>query len=159
MALVDELTIEARAGKGGDGVVRWLHLKGKEYSGPAGGNGGDGGDVYLRAVRDIELLSRYRSDKKFAAGDGAAGENQNKHGKRGVDLVVDVPMGSFVRNLTSGEEFELVEEGAKRLVCKGGRGGAGNAVFKSSVNRTPEEAMPGGEGEHAKLAIELRLIA
>ena len=98
MAFVDELTIEARAGKGGDGVVRWLHLKGKEYSGPAGGNGGDGGDVYIHGVRDINLLSRYRGEKKFQAGDGAPGGNLSMHGKRGNDLVVELPVGSVVKN-------------------------------------------------------------
>lgn len=159
MALVDELTVEARAGRGGDGVVRWLHLKGKEYSGPAGGNGGDGGDVYVRAVRDISLLGRYRGEKKFAAGDGEPGSNQHKHGKRGADMIIDVPVGSLVRNSTTGEVFDLAEEGQTQLVLKGGRGGAGNAVFKSSVNTAPTESTPGQEGEYATLIIELRLIA
>src|SRR5579872_2185756 len=107
MALVDELTIAARAGAGGDGVVRWLHLKGKEYSGPAGGNGGDGGDVYIRGVRDVNLLARYRGEKKFAAGNGQPGQSQNKAGARGEDFVIDLPVGSVVRNRATGEEFEL----------------------------------------------------
>jgi len=159
MALVDELTITAKAGKGGSGVVRWLHLKGKEYSGPAGGNGGNGGDVYIRGVRDIGLLARYRGEKRFAAGDGYTGENQEKAGKGGVDLVVDLPVGSVLHNKDTGEVFELLEEGEQKLVLKGGRGGAGNAVFKSSVNRTPKESTPGFPGEEATLRIELRLIA
>ncbi len=159
MAFVDELTLEARAGSGGDGVVRWLHLKGKEYSGPAGGNGGDGGDVWVRGARDINLLARYRGAKQFAAGDGAPGENQNKAGKRGDDLVIDLPVGSIVRNQETGEVHELLEEGQRLLVLKGGRGGAGNAVFKSSVNRTPTESLPGQPGESATLRVELRLIA
>lgn len=159
MAFVDELTIRARAGRGGDGVVRWLHLKGKEYSGPAGGNGGDGGSIFIRGVRDVNLLSRYRGEKKFEAADGAPGANQNKAGKQGEDLVIDLPVGSVVHNLSTGEEHELLEEGQTKLVLKGGRGGAGNAVFKSSVNRRPTESLPGGEGEEADLRIELRLIA
>lgn len=159
MAFVDELTIRARAGRGGDGVVRWLHLKGKEYSGPAGGNGGDGGSIFIRGVRDVNLLSRYRGEKKFEAADGAPGANQNKAGKQGEDLVIDLPVGSVVHNLSTGEERELLEEGQTKLVLKGGRGGAGNAVFKSSVNRRPTESLPGGEGEEADLRIELRLIA
>lgn len=159
MAFVDDISIEARAGKGGDGVVRWLHLKGKEFSGPAGGNGGDGGDVYVRGVRDIMLLARYRGEKKFFAGDGVDGANQNKAGKNGDDLVIDVPVGSLVRNMTTGEVFEVTKEGEQLLILKGGRGGAGNAVFKSSVNRTPEESTPGQRGEEAQLTIELRLIA
>ncbi|HVZ76262.1 MAG TPA: GTPase ObgE [Candidatus Paceibacterota bacterium] len=159
MAFVDELTIQARAGRGGDGVVRWLHLKGKEYSGPAGGNGGDGGNVYIRGVRDINLLSRYRGEKRFEAGNGNAGENQNKAGKRGENLTIDLPVGSVVMNKETGEVHELLHEGEEKLVLKGGRGGAGNAVFKSSVNRRPEESTPGAKGEEADLRIELRLFA
>lgn len=159
MPFVDELRIRARAGRGGDGVVRWLHRKGKEYSGPAGGNGGDGGNVYARAARDAGLLARYRGEKNFAAGDGAPGESGTKDGKRGEDLTMDVPLGSVVRNLSTGEEFELLEEGERRMVLRGGRGGAGNAAFKSSVNRSPEQSTPGTKGEEAELHIELRLIA
>lgn len=159
MAFVDELTIEARAGKGGDGVVRWLHAKGKEYSGPAGGNGGNGGDVYIRGVRDIDLLSRYRGEKLFEAQPGNDGENDNRAGKSGSDKTIDLPVGSIVKNKNTGEIFELTEEGQTILILKGGRGGAGNAVFKSSVNRSPEESTPGGRGEEGMLDIELRLIA
>src|SRR4051812_44141271 len=132
MAFVDELTIVVRAGKGGDGVVRWLHLKGKEYSGPAGGNGGDGGDVYIQGVRDLNLLSRYRGEKSFEAGNGEAGGNTNKAGHRGDDITIDLPVGSIVHNKVTGEVYELLEENVKQMVLKGGRGGAGNAVFKSS---------------------------
>jgi GTP-binding protein len=159
MAFVDELTIAARAGKGGDGVVRWLHEKGKEYSGPAGGNGGDGGDVYIRGVRDINLLARYRGEKRFEGKSGNPGESQGRTGARGDDIVIDLPVGSLVKNTKTNEEYELMEEGEQKLVLKGGRGGAGNIVFKSSVNRTPIESLPGGEGEEAELKIELRLIA
>lgn len=159
MSLVDELTISARAGRGGDGVVRWMHVKGIEYAGPAGGNGGNGGDVHVRAVRDINLLARYRGEKKFAAENGEPGGNLNQHGKQGEDLIVDVPAGSIVHNKTTGEEFDLLEEGKTQLILKGGRGGAGNAVFKSSTNRSPSESTPGIAGEEAQLFIELRIIA
>lgn len=159
MAFVDELEFAARAGNGGDGVVRWLHLKGKEYSGPAGGNGGDGGDVYIRGVRDLNLLARYRGEKRFEAQNGAPGESSNRNGHRGDDLTIDLPVGSLVRNLETGEHFDLTVEGQTQLVLKGGRGGAGNAVFKSSVNRTPKESTPGQGGEAADFKIELRLIA
>ncbi len=152
MSFVDELTILARAGKGGDGVVRWLHLKGKEYSGAAGGNGGNGGNVYIRGVRDVNLLSRYRGEKRFEADAGNDGENQNKAGKSGKDMVVDLPIGSVVTNKETREVHELMEEGQRILILKGGRGGAGNAVFKSSVNQTPEESTPGAPGEEAQFA-------
>lgn len=159
MQFVDELTITVRAGKGGDGVVRWLHLKGKEMSGPAGGNGGNGGDVYIRAVRDMNLLGRYRGEKKFMAEDGENGGNRTKHGKSGGNLTIDLPVGSVVKNKLTGEVFELVVDGESKIILKGGKGGAGNAVFKSSVNRSPEESTPGGRGEEGELDIELKLIA
>ena len=159
MALVDELTILARAGKGGDGVVRWLHLKGKEYSGPAGGNGGNGGNIYIRGVRDISLLGRYRGEKKFEAENGGDGESYNRDGKGGKDLIIDLPVGSIVHNTATGEVHELMAEGEQKLVLKGGRGGAGNSVFRSSVNTSPKESTPGLPGEEAELRIELRLIA
>lgn len=159
MAFVDELTIQAKAGKGGDGVVRWLHLKGKEYSGPSGGNGGDGGNVYIRGVRDASLLARYRGEKKFHAKDGADGGSDSMHGKRGEDLVIDLPVGSLVHNTETGEKYELLESDQQILILKGGRGGAGNEVFKSSVNQHPEESLPGARGEEAVIKIELRLIA
>jgi GTP-binding protein len=159
MAFVDELKIHARAGRGGDGVVRWLHMKGKEYGGPSGGNGGNGGDVYVQAVRDISLLASYRGDKEFKAQDGAPGENENRHGKSGDDFVIKLPVGSLVRNGTTGEVFELLKEDDRRLLLKGGRGGAGNSVFKSSVNQRPEESTPGTPGEEADVVVELRLIA
>jgi GTP-binding protein len=159
MALVDELHIHARAGKGGDGVVRWLHLKGKEFSGPAGGNGGDGGNVFVSGVRDVSLLSRYRGEKRFEAEDGKDGANLNQHGKSGRDLTIEVPVGSLIKNMETGEEFEVLEENKPIMILKGGRGGAGNAVFKSSVNQTPEESTPGVPGEEGEIHIELRLIA
>jgi len=159
MAFVDELDIQARAGRGGDGVVRWLHLKGKEYSGAAGGNGGNGGDVYIRGVRDIGLLGRYRGEKLFKAGDGHPGENNHRHGAQGEDFIIDLPVGSVVTNKETGEIFELLKEGEQKMVLKGGRGGAGNAVFKSSVNQSPTESTPGARGEEAELYIELRLFA
>jgi GTP-binding protein len=159
MAFVDELTFDAAAGKGGDGVVRWLHEKGKEYSGPAGGNGGNGGNVYMRAVRDLNLLARYRGEKRFAAPSGDDGQNSNMHGKGGNDLTIDLPIGSLVRNTATGENYELLEEGETIMILRGGRGGAGNAAFKSSVNITPEESTPGAAGETATFTVELRIIA
>ena len=159
MALVDEMNIAAAAGRGGDGVVRWLHLKGKEFSGPAGGNGGDGGNIYVRGVRDIALLARYRGEKKFEAGAGESGGSFNRAGGGGEDLTIDLPVGSILTNRSTGEHFELLQEGQTIMVLRGGRGGAGNAAFKSSVNRTPTESTKGHSGEEGELYIELRLIA
>lgn len=159
MAFIDELTVFARAGKGGDGVVRWLHEKGKDKAGPSGGNGGNGGNVYIRAVGDLSLLQRYKSKKKFIAENGAPGFRDSMHGKGGDDLFIDLPLGSVVKNLSTGEVFSLTERDQKEMILKGGRGGIGNEAFKSSVNRSPEESTPGQAGEEADFNIELQIIA
>lgn len=155
---VDELTIHARAGTGGDGVVRWHREKFKPRSGPAGGNGGNGGSVFVRAVRDIGLLSKYTGVPLFAAEDGEPGRDRSQYGRNGEDLVIDVPVGSIVTNVATKERYELLEEGSTKKVLAGGQGGLGNEYFKSSTNRSPEEATRGKSGEEAGLHIELELV-
>ncbi len=159
MAFVDELEISIKAGKGGDGVVRWMHEKGKEKGGPAGGNGGHGGDVYVRAVRDLGILSKYRNLKKFEAEDGGDGMKKSMHGKNGEDLVIDLPLGSIVKNLVTGKKISLEEDGQTAMVLKGGKGGLGNEHFKSSKNVRPKEFTLGKPGEEANFFIELELVA
>ena len=159
MAFVDELTLHARAGRGGDGVVRWLHEKGKEFSGPAGGNGGRGGDVYVRAVRDAAILARYTGEKEFVAENGEDGKSRNMHGKDGEDITIDIPVGSIVENKETKERYELLQDGERVMILSGGRGGVGNSHFKSSVNRSPKESTPGQEGQEADFYIEVRLVA
>lgn len=158
MTFVDELKIHLKAGDGGDGVVRWLHLKGKEFSGPAGGNGGDGGDVIARAVRDRSVLKRYVNRSEMGAEDGEDGRSKSQYGKAGEDLVFDVPVGSVITNLSSGRKFELLEEGKEVLLLAGGNGGLGNEYFKGSTNRRPEQSTPGKPGEEADFLIELEMI-
>ncbi len=148
---VDEMTMRARAGRGGDGVVRWLHVKGKEYAGPSGGDGGRGGDVYARGVRDVGILARYRNRDHFDAGDGGDGEQNSRHGADGDDLVIDVPVGSVIRNRETGVVFEIIHDGEQALILSGGRGGLGNEHFKSSINRNPTESTKGKEGEEVGL--------
>ena len=159
MSLVDEIVINAKAGDGGDGVVRWLHVRGKEFAGPSGGNGGDGGDVYVRGVSDVNCLSQYRGVKAFVASDGKPGGIRLKKGQRGCDIYINVPRGSVIVNKKTLERYEVLNDGETILVLKGGRGGVGNAVFKSSINRSPEEFTLGTKGEFSELHIELRLIA
>ena len=159
MAFVDELIVSVKAGRGGNGVVRWLHLKGKEFSGPAGGDGGRGGSVYAKAARDVGTPSRYNGTKLFAAENGGSGESGSKHGKNGDDCVIAVPVGSVITNLRTKESFELLEEGERHLLSEGGRGGYGNEHFKGSKNVTPKESTPGEPGEKGRFRIELRLIA
>ncbi len=159
MAFVDELTFHAKAGDGGNGVVRWRHEKSKEYSGAAGGNGGPGGDIYVRAVRDINILARHKTIKRFEASDGGDGENSSRHGKSGEDKIIDLPIGSLVKNLSTGREVELIEEGQVSKILHGGRGGLGNEHFKASTNVRPEQSTPGMSGEEAQFTVELNLIA
>lgn len=159
MAFVDELTIFAKAGDGGDGVVRWRHEKGKEFMGPSGGDGGRGGDVFVRAVRDIGILARYRNKKKFLADRGGDGTKNSMKGKNGENLTIDVPIGSVITNITTGKKYSLLTEGEEVKILEGGRGGYGNEHFKASTNTKPMESTPGKPGERAKLLIELELFA
>lgn len=155
---VDELTIEARAGNGGNGVERWLQLKFMPLGGPAGGNGGRGGDVYLRAVRDLGLLSKYTGDKSFKAELGEAGGGRSQHGKNGEDLYIDVPVGSKVTDTERGRVYELLTAGETVRILRGGQGGLGNEHFKSSTNRSPVETTSGKQGESGIFHIELSLL-
>lgn len=159
MALIDELKIHIKAGKGGDGVVRFLHEKGKEFGGPSGGNGGRGGDVYVNAVSDIGLLAHYKNKKSFQAENGVDGFRDSMHGKNGEDLIINIPVGSVITNLETGERFSLEKIDQKELILKGGRGGLGNEHFKGSTNQTPEEFTLGTIGEEADFEIELQMFA
>ncbi len=159
MAFVDEIKFFLKAGRGGDGVVRWLRGKGKPLMGPAGGNGGRGGDIYVLAVRDVHILSKYVHKKEFSGGDGQNGAKNSLHGRDGEDIAIELPIGSVITNKETGESFSLEREGEKVLVAKGGRGGLGNEHFKSSVNRSPKEWTPGEEGESGEFLIELELFA
>jgi GTPase len=155
---VDELTLHLAAGRGGNGVVRWLHEKGKDHGGPSGGNGGKGGDIYAQAVRDIGILSSYRNVKEFNAGRGEDGAKNNMQGGEGEDIYIKVPVGSRITNLTTGYSSELLKDGETLLLLKGGRGGLGNAHFKSSTNIRPQESTEGEEGDEADFTIELLMV-
>ena len=159
MAFIDELNIYAEAGRGGDGVVRWREEKFIPKGGPAGGDGGRGGDFFITAVRDIGILSQYKAKKKFLAERGENGSNKSLHGKNGEDFILELPVGSIITNLDTEEKWSLLKEGEKFLLLKGGYGGFGNEHFKSSTNTTPMESRPGQEGERGNFHIELELFA
>lgn len=156
---VDELTIEAEAGNGGDGVVRWLRLRHMPKGGPAGGNGGNGGDVYVRAVRDMNILSKYTGTKLFRADNGTPGGSRSRFGENGNDRIIDIPVGSKVTNIADDTHFFLETEGQMEKILKGGRGGLGNEMFKSSTNQTPQESTRGTKGEVGTFQIEVALVA
>lgn len=155
---VDELTINAKAGDGGNGVVRWRHEKFRPMAGPAGGNGGNGGDVYVRAVKDLNQLSKYTGNKFFSAENGEAGTSSSCDGGNGEDLYIDIPVGSYVTDIERGRKFELKEEGEVQKILKGGNGGLGNGHFKSSTNRSPKQATEGKHGETGNFLIEVALV-
>lgn len=155
---VDELTINAKAGDGGNGVVRWRHEKFRPMAGPAGGNGGNGGDVYVRAVKDLNQLSKYTGNKFFSAENGEAGTSSSCDGGNGEDLYIDIPVGSYVTDIERGRKFELKEEGEVQKILKGGNGGLGNEHFKSSTNRSPKQATEGKHGETGNFLIEVALV-
>jgi GTP-binding protein len=155
---VDELTIYAAAGNGGDGVTRWRHEKFVPNAGPAGGNGGNGGDIYVEAVRDVGLLAKYVGNPSFEAEDGQAGQSGSKDGKNGTDTIIKVPVGSIVTDIARNRAYELFTVGQRERIFKGGKGGYGNEHFKSSTNRSPEENTKGKAGESGDLKIELSLV-
>ena len=155
---IDELTLHFKAGRGGDGVVRWRHEKGKDSGGPSGGNGGKGGDVYAVSVRDIGILSAYRNVKEFEALRGENGSRDLKQGGAGKDIEIRLPIGSRLTNLVSGYSIELLKDGEKTLLLRGGRGGLGNEHFKGSTNISPKKSTPGVLGEEADFHIELLLV-
>jgi GTPase len=155
---IDELNLHFKAGRGGDGVVRWRQEKGIEMGGPSGGNGGKGGDVYAVAVRDVGILAAYRNTKEFVAKDGEDGSKSLRQGGEGDNLEIKLPIGSRIKNLESGHVIELMNDGDKVLLLKGGRGGLGNEHFKSSTNVRPKQYTEGQPGEEADFHIELLLI-
>jgi GTP-binding protein len=159
MKFVDEITLSVKAGNGGDGVVRWLQQRGNPRGGPAGGNGGRGSNVYARAIRDINILSRYRGNNSFVGENGGEGKKTSQHGKNGDDLFINLPIGSVVTNTTDGESFELLKDGQEELMASGGYGGLGNEHFKSSTNVVPKQWTPGKQGEESDFDIQLSLIA
>ncbi len=157
--LIDHITLKVKAGTGGTGVVRWRREKGIPFGGPAGGDGGKGGDVYFRVVRDIQALSTYKHKPEWEAETGEAGQKRSMHGSYGKDLYLNVPVGAVIYNREYDKTYECLEEGQEILVLRGGQGGLGNEKFKSSTNRTPEEFTKGEAGEYATFEIELKLIA
>lgn len=159
MALIDEIEIEAIAGRGGDGVVRWRHEKFIDRGGPNGGDGGMGGDIIAEAVRDVFILADYKTKKKIKATRGEDGSGSSKKGPDGENTIIKLPVGSVITNLNTGSTYELLSVGDRAKLLSGGSGGKGNEHFKSSTNQSPRHATLGKEGEQAKFKIELALFA
>lgn len=155
--LTDEAKIKIQAGRGGDGIVTFDKVM--MSLGPTGGRGGNGGSIYFEAVADIFALNKYRHLKEHYAEDGKKGRAGRSDGPNGKDLFLSVPVGTVLKNTSTGKIFELKEIGEKILVAKGGIGGRGNFYFRSSKNTSPEEFEEGSSGEEFEFELELRLIA
>ena len=160
MKFVDEVDIEIKAGKGGNGIASFRREKYIEYGGPDGGDGGDGGSIYLKGTKNLNTLADFRTKKKFDAKSGESGMSKNKTGKKGDDLDILVPLGTIVLNADNGVLIsELIKHDERLLVAKGGKHGFGNLRFKSSTNRSPRKATKGSDGEELGLKLELKLLA
>jgi GTP-binding protein len=157
--LVDKITIKARAGKGGDGVVRWRREKSISHGGPYGGDGGRGGNVYLEAIRDVYALGMYDANREYGAQDGDPGGSRLMEGATGADYILKVPVGSIIYNHEYDSTYKIDKEGERILILRGGVGGYGNDHFKSSTNQAPYEFTKGTKGEFATLTIEVEMIA
>lgn len=158
--LIDRAVVEVRSGKGGNGAISFLHEKCLPNGGPDGGNGGHGGSVYLVAKRNVNTLLAYRHSKVLEAEDGEKGDKKLRFGRAASDLYAEVPCGTVVTLEKDGSFIaDLKNEGDVALVAAGGRGGRGNAAFKSSRNRIPKVAENGFPGERKRLVLELKLLA
>jgi len=157
---IDEVNIHVKAGRGGDGVVAFLREKFRPWGGPAGGDGGKGGDVVFVASNDVDTLLHLYRKRTVKARNGQPGANKNCSGKQGPNVIVPVPPGTMVRERHSGELLaDLTELGQRFVVAAGGKGGRGNQHFASSTHQTPREFEYGVEGEEKDLHLELKLIA
>jgi len=160
MSFVDEAKFYVKGGDGGNGCVSFRREKYVPKGGPNGGDGGRGGSVYIRATKKIQSLIDFKYRSHFKAGRGGHGQGKDKHGAKGSSLVIEVPTGSVIKDVDSGQILvDLTDEGQEYLAAGGGKGGLGNTHFASGSNRTPRIATDGRLGAERWLKIELKLIA
>lgn len=157
---VDYVKLHISSGNGGKGST---HLHREKYvakGGPDGGDGGRGGHVILKGNKNLWTLFHYKFKKHFKAGHGEAGGKQRSTGADGQDVFLEVPLGTVVKDTVTGKKIlEITEDGEKKILLKGGKGGRGNWHFKSSTNQTPRYAQPGIEGEELEITLELKVLA
>jgi GTP-binding protein len=157
---VDEALIEVVAGAGGNGVVSFRREKYVPRGGPDGGDGGRGGSIYAVADRNINTLVDYRYARVHRAKRGENGRGADQYGRGSSDIVLRMPVGTLVTDAESGALVaDLVADGQRAILAKGGKGGLGNLHFKSSTNRAPRQATPGEAGEQRSLKLELKVLA
>lgn len=157
---VDYVKICCRSGKGGAGSAHLLREARNARGGPDGGDGGRGGHVILRGDRNVWTLLNLKYRKHVIAGDGGGGSGNHSSGADGEDVILDVPLGTIAKNAETGEvHFEITQHDEERILTPGGRGGLGNAHFKSSTNQTPRYAQPGESGKEEWNILELKVLA
>lgn len=160
MKFVDEATISVKAGKGGDGCCSFRREKYIPFGGPDGGDGGDGGSVYLRADENLTTLVDFRYNREFKAKNGQAGMGTQRTGKKGDDLIINVPIGTIAWDKSTDEKIgELTKHEELLKVAQGGFHGLGNLRYKSSTNRAPRQFTKGTPGDFRELFLELQLLA
>ena len=160
MQFIDRSKISVKAGDGGNGKSSFRREKFVPKGGPDGGDGGKGGDIVLEVDENVNTLLNFRFNRKFTAASGGAGDVKKQFGRGAEDCVIKVPLGTLVKDADSGEILaDLVARGQRAIVAKGGRGGRGNAKFKSSSRRAPTFAEFGEPGESRELLLELKLLA
>lgn len=157
---VDHVRIYFTSGKGGNGVVAWRKEKFEPKGGPDGGDGGRGGHIILRGNVQLWTLLDLKYRKFIKASPGVNGSSGKKTGKQGKDEILDVPLGTVVRNDETGEILgEVIEDGQELILIKGGFGGRGNWTFKSPTNQAPDFATPGGDAQEMTCVLELKILA
>ena len=157
---IDKVTVQCFAGKGGNGIVSWRREKYVPKGGPNGGNGGKGGDIVLESDKQVLSLEKFRNKSIIKAENGQCGGPSRQQGKGGKDLILKVPCGTVVKNAKSGEVlFDFTSDNQSFVFCKGGKGGRGNASFKTPTNRAPNYCTEGRNGEVWLVELELKLIA
>lgn len=155
--IIDDVKIRVEAGKGGDGLAVFSRTKGMK--GPTGGNGGNGGNVWFEGISDLTALRQFRFKKVISAENGQNGKSSLNDGHTADDTTIYLPVGTVVRNLTTGREFEINKIGQRELVAKGGRGGKGNFSFRGPTNTSPTEFRHGKSGQAYEFQFELKMIA
>ncbi|HZH37863.1 MAG TPA: GTPase ObgE [Flavisolibacter sp.] len=157
---VDQIRVFCRSGHGGAGIKHFRRDKLTAYGGPDGGDGGRGGHIVLRGNSNLWTLLHLRYHKNVLAEDGERGSDNNRTGRNGKDIILEVPLGTIARDEETGEvEVEILEDGEERIWVPGGMGGLGNTNFKTPTNQAPEHAQPGMPGQEGWKVLELKVLA
>ena len=158
--MIDYARVSLKAGDGGNGAVAWRREKYEPNGGPAGGDGGNGGSIIIKATRNLSTLDEFRYKTKYKAQNGEAGGKKKKFGKKGDDLIIKVPVGTLVREANSEVIIkDLNKDGEEYVIAKGGRGGRGNVHFKNSIRQAPRFAELGRSGQEIEVIFELKILA